>query len=303
METTPATDDLIFDVSTADFQQRVLDRSHEVPVLVDFWAPWCGPCRTLGPALEQAVSRLAGKLLLAKVNTDEESELAQRFRIQGIPAVKAFHKGRVVNEFAGARDSKFIAGFLAALVPAPGEQELSDAAKLLFEQNRQPAQAEALLLPLTQGEQAVTGARLARALLLLAESVLAQGPARHAEVPAILDRIDARSAETDRAELLRQVLDFFQAADEDGGAQAAKTRLQQNDRDAAARYILAAEHARTGQLGEALEQLFTLLQRDRKYRDDGARRAVLTLFQYFAQHRGSEEELISDYRRRLQVLL
>jgi putative thioredoxin len=303
MENVSATDDLVFDVRTADFQRRVIDASHEVPVLVDFWAPWCGPCRTLGPALEQAVQRLGGKLRLAKVNTDEEPELAQHFRISGIPAVKAFHKGRVVNEFVGARDGKFLGGFLAQLVPARGEAELGEAAKLLYDPPRRPAEAEALLRPLVEGEAALTGGLLARGQLLLAESLLAQGPARYAEVQDLLGRVDPRSAEAERAELLGDVLALFQAGDEEGGAAAARARLLDNDKDPAARYILAADQARSGQLGEALENLFALLQRDRKYRDDGARRAVLTLFQYYAQHHGAEEDLISDYRRRLQVLL
>ncbi len=299
MDTTPT--DLIFDVSTADFQQRVIERSHELPVLVDFWAPWCGPCRTLGPALEQAVQTLAGKILLAKVNTDVEPALAQQFRISGIPAVKAFHKGRVVNEFVGARDAKFLGGFLAALVPARGEAELLEAAKLLG--SRQAAAAEALLRPLCAGEQALDGNRLARAQVLLAESLLGQGPQRYAEVPELLGRVDPRSPDSERAELLGQVLAFFQAGDEEGGAEAAQARLQQNEGDSAARYIVAAAHARSGRLAEALENLLTLIQRDRRHRDDGARRALLTLFQYLGQASGPEQDLIHECRRRLQLLI
>lgn len=299
METTPT--DLIFDVSTADFPKRVIERSHELPILVDFWAPWCGPCRTLGPALEQAVKVLAGKLLLAKVNTDEEPALAQQFRISGIPAVKAFHKGRVVNEFVGARDPKFLGSFLAALVPARGEAELLEAAKLLG--GRRYAEAEALLRPLTAGEQALDGGRLSRAQVLLAEALLGQGPQRYPEVPELLARVDPRSPDSERAELLTQVLAFFQAGDEEGGAEAAQARLRQSEGDSAARYALAAAQARSGQLGEALENLLTLIQRDRRYRDDGARRALLTLFQYLGQASGPDQDLIYDCRRRLQLLI
>ena len=299
MDTTPT--DLIFDVSTADFQQRVIERSHELPVLVDFWAPWCGPCRTLGPALEQAVQTLGGKILLAKVNTDVEPALAQQFRISGIPAVKAFHKGRVVNEFVGARDAKFLGGFLAALVPARGETELLEAAKLLS--NRQAAAAEALLRPLCSGDQALDGNRLARAQVLLAESLLGQGPQRYGEVPELLSRVDPRSPDSERAELLGQVLAFFQAGDEEGGAEAAKARLQQNEGDSAARYVVAAADARSGRLAEALEHLLTLIQRDRRHRDDGARRALLTLFQFLGQATGPEQDLIHECRRRLQLLI
>ena len=300
METTTPSD-LIFDVTTADFQSQVVDRSHELPVLVDFWAPWCGPCRTLGPALEQAVHGLAGKMLLGKVNTDSEPELAQRFRISGIPAVKAFHKGRVVNEFVGARDAKFIAGFLAALVPARGEQELIEAAKHLL--NSQFGEAEALLRPLATGDKPLEGNRLARALLMLAESLLGKGPAHYTEVAELLAKIDPRSAESERGELVQKVLAFYQAGDDEGGVAEATERLQKNERDSAARYIKAADLARKGQLAEALEELLTLIERDRHYGDDAAKRATLALFQYLGQPAGAQADVIHEYRRRLQLLL
>mgnify|MGYP000143163867 CR=1 FL=1 len=116
---------VVFDVRTADFEARVINRSHQVPVLVDFWAPWCAPCKALGPALEQVVREQGGKVLLAKVNTDEEPALAKGFRVTGIPAVKAFHKGRLVNEFVGGRDLRFLKTFIESVLPQRGEAELS----------------------------------------------------------------------------------------------------------------------------------------------------------------------------------
>src|SRR5436853_2366952 len=103
---------MIFDVTEQDFEAEVLDRSRTIPVVVDFWAGWCGPCRQLGPILEQAVSAREGKVALAKLDTDRNQSLSQAFRIQGIPAVKAFKDGRVAAEFVGAKPRAEVERFL-----------------------------------------------------------------------------------------------------------------------------------------------------------------------------------------------
>jgi putative thioredoxin len=111
-----------FDVSESDFQARVIERSRELPVVVDFWAEWCGPCRVLGPALEAAVERRDGEVELAKVDTDGNPGLAATFQIQGIPAVKAFRDGKVVSEFTGAIGPAQIEQFLDGVVPSPADR-------------------------------------------------------------------------------------------------------------------------------------------------------------------------------------
>ena len=125
MEASPTT--AVFDVSEADFETRVIERSRTVPVIVDFWAEWCGPCRSLGPVLESAVNARAGKVELAKLDVDANQSLAQRYGVQGIPAVKAFRNGELASEFTGAAPPAQVERFIDALVPSEAE-ELATAA-------------------------------------------------------------------------------------------------------------------------------------------------------------------------------
>src|SRR3954452_19381796 len=117
---------MVFDVSERDFMERVVERSREIPVVVDFWAEWCGPCRTLGPALEAAIEKRQGEVELAKLDTDANQSLAASFEIRGIPAVKAFKDGNVVAEFTGAIPPAQIEEFLNQIVPSPADK-LADA--------------------------------------------------------------------------------------------------------------------------------------------------------------------------------
>ncbi|HMT04537.1 MAG TPA: thioredoxin [Solirubrobacterales bacterium] len=114
---------MVKDVTEATFQQEVVERSREIPVVVDFWAEWCGPCRTLGPAIEKAVADREGKVELAKVDVDSNQQLAAAFQVQGIPAVKAFVNGEMVDEFTGALPPAQIEAFLDRVVPAPEKSE------------------------------------------------------------------------------------------------------------------------------------------------------------------------------------
>ncbi len=178
---------MVKDVNESDFQQQVIERSKEVPVIVDFWAEWCGPCRTLGPAIEKAVSDRAGKVELAKVDVDSNQQLAAAFQVQGIPAVKAFRDGEMVDEFTGALPPAQIEAFLDRVVPS----EEDEAAKAAIESGD-----EASLRDLLAADTANSEATAALARLLLARGDAAEAEsltANLADTDLVVGGLNARA--------------------------------------------------------------------------------------------------------------
>jgi putative thioredoxin len=267
------------DVAAQDFEAAVLARSHAVPVVVDFWAEWCAPCRMLGPTLEREVNALGGAVELAKVDVDQAQELAGAFQVQGIPAVKAFRGGAVVAEFTGARDAAFVKRWLKELAPSPQQLALEQAKTV-----------EALTALLDDAEVGLA------ACVELATLHVKHGRADQAA--PLLERVPQHHALHARAEALRQQVALSAAAQALGDEATLRARVAANDRDDDARYALGCLCAARGDDAQALEQLLEVVS-NRKAKKDDARKAMLAVF----ERRGSSDALTQQFRRRLQSVL
>jgi putative thioredoxin len=278
-----------FDSTTADFERDVVEASKRIPVVVDFWAPWCGPCRALKPILEKLAAEYDGRFLLAKVNIDENPEIAARYGVRGIPNVKAFVDGKLADEFTGAQPESAVRRFLAAIVPSPAET-LRHAARADVAQGDFDA-AEAKLreaIALNAGSDA---ARVDIAELLAARRDLAGAEAELAAIPE--HRRDERAAGL----LTRIGLERKRAKLPD--AAVLKARAEAQPGDLAARVAYAERLVVDGQYRPALDELIEVVQRDRGGAREQARQAILEVFGLAAD----EPDLVTEYRRRLATAL
>lgn len=279
-------------ISEADettFDREVIQRSRTVPVVVDFWAPWCGPCRVLGPVLEAEVEKRQGKVWLVKVNSDENPMIAARYQVRGIPLVKAFVGGRVIHEMVGAQPRAAIQAFLDLVIPSEEDLALLQATKALDE-GRDEGVRELLAKPLESPRHRDT------ALLVLGRLHAQRGDQAGAE--AALRRISPESPEHGRAQayLMRWQLE---AAARDGDEASLRARIERNPKDMEARWALAGLLLAAGKTSEALDELLEILMRDRKFKDDGARRAMLAVFEDI----GIDHELAHSYRKQMQIYM
>lgn len=290
--------DLIKDASEATFMADVIEASNDTPIIVDFWAPWCGPCKTLGPLLEAAVTAAKGAVKMVKINVDEAQGIAGQLQIQSIPTVYAFHKGQPIDGFQGALPESEIKAFVDKVIAAsggeaPGE-ELSDAVAAAEEMLAEgaavdAAQTFAAILEQDPNQAAAYGG-LVRAHIALddldqAEAVLNGAPAGISETP----ELEAAHAQL---ELARQAADVGPVAE-------LTTLVEAEPDNHQARFDLALALHAGGQVDEAVNQLLELFRRDRDWNDAAAKTQMFTIFEALK----SDDPIVLNGRRRLSSMI
>ncbi|MGN6512918.1 MAG: thioredoxin [Lysobacteraceae bacterium] len=279
----------VFDATADNFQAQVLQQSLQVPVLVDFWATWCGPCKTLGPILEKLAGEYNGAFLLAKVDVDAEQQLAAAFQIRSVPTVMLLKDGQLVDGFPGALPEGQLREFLAhhGIVPAaPADEAPAGEAA--------PVDPHAEVLRLRKAAEAEPDQPAHK--LDLALALLAVGHAHEAE--QLLDALPANLATDDRAVKARARLAFAAQLRDAPPPEVLETALANDPADLRARYLLGVHRLVGGDSEAALEQFLEMLRRDRGFEDGLAKKTLIDAFRVI-----EDEDLVGRYRRRMASLL
>ena len=286
--------DLVKDTSEATFMADVIEASREVPVIVDFWAPWCGPCKTLGPMLEKAVAEAKGKVRMVKVNVDENQQIAAQLRIQSIPTVYAFFQGQPVDGFQGAVPGSEIKAFVDRLIGLAGDGGLGEAVAAAEEMLAQGAAADAAQvfgsILQEEPEHAAAYGGLVRAFL-------AGGQEEQAE--ALLAQVPAKIAGSPEIEAARAQLTLLRQAANAGPVGELRAKVEANPNDHQARFDLANALQAAGDVQGAVDQLLDLFRRDREWNEGAAKTQLFTIFDALKP----QDPIVLQGRRKLSSMI
>jgi putative thioredoxin len=286
--------ELIKTSTTSSFAKDVIEASRTVPVLVDFWAPWCAPCRTLAPILERVVTSYGGKVRLVKLNVDEHPTIAGQLRVQSLPTVYAFRDGRPLDGFMGAQPETAIRAFIDRILTDDVEGDLAEVLASAEEAQQQgdvQTAAEIFAAVLQQNKHDPV------ALAGLARCYLQTGDTERAEQMIALVPPDAKNVAAVQG--VRAALELARKAGQEDNRGALEAKLKDNPADHQARFDLAVALAARNLKAEAVDHLIEIVRRDRNWNDQGARKQLVQLFEAW----GPKDPATVDGRRRLASLL
>jgi putative thioredoxin len=280
----------MIDTTLSSFERDVIEASMEVPVLLDFWAPWCGPCKALGPLLEKLERDYGGRFKLVNVNSDTNPELVSSFALKSIPYVVAFVDGNAVAQFMGAQPEAYVRAFLDRLIPDPGELEHRSAREALAK--GQSGVAEEFLKNALALDPSNDGARLDIIALLLDRSDVEGACMHYGLLSGKAENQSAYAAVTARHEAALKARTL-------PPAELLNRRIELDANDLGARLDLAELCIARRDFEPALEQLLEIVRRDRAFREDAGRTKMLEVFEMAA----ARPELVDEYRNKLSVVL
>lgn len=280
----------IVEATQDNFDQLVLEHSRQVPVVVDFWADWCAPCKMLMPVLTALAEEYGGTFILAKVNTDEQQALAAQYGVRSLPTVKVYKDGGVVDEFMGAQPASTIRAILDRHIERESDR-LREQAAIMLEQGDSDGALE-LLESTAQSDPGNP-----RVKIDLARTLLRRGEPEKAEI--VLDDLRGEARDSSEVKRLKAQLSFARIASEEADLSKLERAVVADPDDLDTRYRLAAHYVLRGDFEAAMNQLLEIMRRDRSFRDDAARKGLLAVFEIL----GGRGELVNRYRSQMFNIL